>query len=880
MPSTSDSVARCTAVDSLGDSDQTIRGNLTAGLGEEERSLQYILPLQDEINLGSTDLGVRHTVDWSDINQSQSNSSEYSSRSGEFIAIQQDGSTASWASGSEGEDSRSVAGLQSSDVVVIPFSRSRGFFDVLRFNENIAANSLVARFQSTEPNLNDRFTYSLVEGFGDRDNAAFTIQNDQLRIKQSPDYETQNSYSIRVRTTDSAGSFYEEELSLSVNDIDEVAYHGKLDRNFAGDGQIILDIAGRNDVAEHVISNRDGDVTVVGTTTQLTNQFGTDVALARYKTNGSLDDSFGNGGIVVDRNSEKFDFVQILDAIEDVRGGSLVLTYGTNLKSDLKPTILLTRYDSQGERDIDFGSNGQASLLFGTSQFIASTLSLDLMGNILVTGAVESTGVDFRNLGIVRYTSSGILDTSFGDDGKLLTSLSGDYEIGDRILLTDAGFYVTGAGEVIENGFRAARYFYDGSLDTSFGDDGQILLQQRVRASRVDNNGKLIVTYATQGNERNAILTRFDLTGNFDTSFGDGGQVIIPRTERYPVGIYDIVVDRFDQITFVGSTSLNDVVMARYGDDGEIDSSFGTEGITLTDFDGQFGAVTDVALDKNENLLISGRVSTSTGEDFVVARYSVLNPASDAQGPSANALFWNQLSGDVSLVDFSARRQASQTSLQRDLTDQNWQIKMLGDLNGDGQEDAVLRHISGQVLAWYLESDRPKITEERLIGRLLPQDWEIVGISDFNGDDQADLLLRNTEADQTLAWFMDIQGNILAETPVGRDFEDSRWQIEATADFTGDGQADLLLRHYGSGQNLLMEMDGTEIISERLIGRIVEDLNWHIVGAKDLNRDGEVDIILQNNLASQTLLWEMKDGQISQERLIQGTANPYSQLVL
>ena len=256
-----------------------------------------------------------------------------------------------------------------------------------------------------------------------------------------------------------------------------------------------------------------------------------------------------------------------------------------------------------------------------------------------------------------------------------------------------------------------------------------------------------------------------------------------------------------------------------------------------------------------------------------------LAPVSDYSPSEFDILLRDQVTGGVSLAGLSDRLSTVESNLQRNLTDPNWRFVSLGDLDDDGQDDAVLRHSSGQVLAWYLDRDRPKIAAERLIGRLLPQDWNIAGIDDFNGDNQADLLLHNAAADQTLAWFMDNQGNILSETLVGRRFEDNRWSIVATADFTGDGQADWLLRHYRSGQNLLMEMDGTEIVSERLIGRIVEDLNWHIVGAKDLNRDGEVDIILQNNLASQTLLWEMKDGHIAQERLIKGVADSNTQLV-
>ena len=669
--------------------------------------------------------------------------------------------------------------------------------------------------------------------------------------------------------------------------VGKVSSGGSLDSTFANGGWVTLDIAGKNDQGGHIISNRDGDITVIGSTTQLDDLGGQDFAIAHYQSDGSLDQSFGNDGVVVERNTNEFSFRYIVDTIEDPNGGFFLISYETGHQSASTPRSALTRYDSQGQRDTSFGANGQIPLLFdATARLDASTIALDSTGNLLLAGSVRYPGETSSNLGIVRYTNEGLLDKSFGDSGKILTALNGHYEIGDRILLTETGFYVTGAGELEQDGFHAARYFNDGRLDTNFGDGGQVLLEQHVQKSHVDQNGRLLAAYTTQrDNDSDLVLTRFDLSGDLDSSFGNVGLVTtpIPGLHSYVTG--GITVDSHGSITAAGTIthayphSNSDIFLARYSHNGQLDSRFGVEGLTITDFNGKPDSVQDITLDQNGNLLLSGSTQTSTGQDFVVARYTTSGFIRDESAASTNALLWNQTSGDVSLADFSDSLQASQTSLQRDLTDQDWQIKTLGDLNGNGQEDALLRHASGQVLAWYLDSDRSEVTAEKLIGRLLPEEWDIVGVGDLNGDDQTDLLLRHGTADQTLAWFMDNQGNILSETLVGRSFEDSRWSIEATADFTGDGQADLLLRHYDSGQNLLMEMDGTEIVSERLIGRVVEDLDWQIVGAKDLNGDGEMDIIWQNSVASQTLLWQMQNGQIAQERLIQGIADSNTQLV-
>jgi hypothetical protein len=88
-------------------------------------------------------------------------------------------------------------------------------------NENVAANSIVGTLSTIDPDAGNTFTYSLVSGTGSTDNASFSIVGNQLRINVSPDYETKNSYSIRVRTTDQGGASYEEVLSIAVNNINE-----------------------------------------------------------------------------------------------------------------------------------------------------------------------------------------------------------------------------------------------------------------------------------------------------------------------------------------------------------------------------------------------------------------------------------------------------------------------------------------------------------------------------------------------------------------------------------------------------------------------------------------------------------------------------------
>ena len=85
-------------------------------------------------------------------------------------------------------------------------------FSTSTFNENIEGGSAIATLSTTDPDVGDTHSYSLITGDGDTNNGAFTIDGDHLKIVDSPDFETKSSYSIRVQTKDSGGLTFEKHL--------------------------------------------------------------------------------------------------------------------------------------------------------------------------------------------------------------------------------------------------------------------------------------------------------------------------------------------------------------------------------------------------------------------------------------------------------------------------------------------------------------------------------------------------------------------------------------------------------------------------------------------------------------------------------------------
>ncbi|MBE9058959.1 FG-GAP-like repeat-containing protein, partial [Sphaerospermopsis sp. LEGE 08334] len=89
------------------------------------------------------------------------------------------------------------------------------------FAENQIIGTVIGNFTTTDPDTGNTFTYSLVSGTGDTDNSSFTIAGNELKTNAAFNYETKNSYSIRVRTTDQGGLSFEKELTIGVSNVNE-----------------------------------------------------------------------------------------------------------------------------------------------------------------------------------------------------------------------------------------------------------------------------------------------------------------------------------------------------------------------------------------------------------------------------------------------------------------------------------------------------------------------------------------------------------------------------------------------------------------------------------------------------------------------------------
>jgi uncharacterized delta-60 repeat protein len=215
---------------------------------------------------------------------------------------------------------------------------------------------------------------------------------------------------------------------------------GSLDTTFNATGRQTVDFVGTFDVATSVVLQPDGRILVAGYS--VTGGF--NFSLARLNADGSLDTTFGTGGIVTtDVNPMAFDYCQRIIVL---RSGKILATGTSN--SD----FVLVRYTAKGELDPTFGTGGIVTTDIDGTAATAYDLAELSDGKILAAG---STAADFS---MVCYNANGSLDTTFGVGGKVVTDMSGNTDQCHGLaVLTNGKILLAGTTDSSSN-FGVARY--------------------------------------------------------------------------------------------------------------------------------------------------------------------------------------------------------------------------------------------------------------------------------------------------------------------------------------------------------------------------------------------------------------------------------------
>jgi uncharacterized delta-60 repeat protein len=269
----------------------------------------------------------------------------------------------------------------------------------------------------------------------------------------------------------------------------------------------------------------------------------------------------------------------------------------------------IARYNTDGSLDTSFGSAGIAN--YGGN---AGALQSD--GKILLASGSGSGG-----FGLERLNSDGSLDTSFGNQGVVTTSFLASTAATQIVVQSDGKIVLAGGGGVksgnLYGAFELARYNANGSLDTSFGQQGKVTtyfgrLQVSADALLLQANGELIVAGDTDiSAPQEWLMARYNTNGKLDTTFGNKGIVITPSGSGgiLSAAVADAVLypnvgtPDDGKIAIVGNNAslLPGSILARFNTNGSLDTTFGSQGAVALGI-----GAWRVTVDSSERFVVAG----------------------------------------------------------------------------------------------------------------------------------------------------------------------------------------------------------------------------------------------------------------------------------
>lgn len=236
---------------------------------------------------------------------------------------------------------------------------------------------------------------------------------------------------------------------------------GSIDSTFANGGHVTTRVG--TGAAINVIKiQADNKIVVAGCAIQGVPQ----CVVARYNTNGSLDETFGNGGIVltqIDLQSSALDLA--LQADNKI----IIAGYALNGSNE---HFALVRYNTDGSLDTTFGIEGIVSTEIGISSH-ANAVALQADGKIVAAGYTNNTFLN--DFALARYDINGVLDPSFNGTGIVITE--SDYDSTANALVIQSDGKIVAGGHnfgAIYTTFALSRYLPSGNLDVSFGTNGTV----------------------------------------------------------------------------------------------------------------------------------------------------------------------------------------------------------------------------------------------------------------------------------------------------------------------------------------------------------------------------------------------------------------------
>jgi uncharacterized delta-60 repeat protein len=674
---------------------------------------------------------------------------------------------------------------------------------------------------------------------------------------------------------------------------------GDLDPAFGAGGVVMTDFNTSTDLAYAVALQPDGKLVVAGTT-YVDNDFSNeDFAIARYNVDGSLDSSFGTDGKVT---TDFPGLAAVISAVVVQPDGKIVVAGGAYPLFTFAGDFKVARYNPDGSLDTSFGIGGIVTTIFPGNGSYAFALALQSDGKIIAAGTDfvdfhpgDMSDTDFA---LARYNPDGSLDATFGNGGTITTDFLGaEDDVFSVLIQPDGKIVAVGAANSPFDyyDFAAARYLSNGNLDTTFGTGGKVRTDfgnndlDIANAAALQPDGKIVAAGTTVfdfGVQQQFALARFNSGGTLDTTFGTGGLVLIDFGS-FAQSANAVLIQPDGKIITVGypNTESNDsdFLLARCNPNGSLDPSFGVGGKVRTSFGELNAGATGAVLQPDHKIVAVGWNATQkeSGVEFALTRY--LGTPAGTPTPTATPTVTPTPSPTATptpppsptptpsptstptptptptstptppptptpTATASPTPTPTPTASPTPTPTPTPPIASPYDFNHDAKPDFVLyRGSTRQTAIWYMHNN---VYAGGAFGPILPAGWSLIDVADFNRDGNNDYALFNSSTRQTAIWYL--SGNMLIGGAWGPTLP-SGWALVATGDFNRDSKPDFVLYKPSTGQTGVWYLNNNVYIAGAYGPTL--PAGWRLVGVADFNGNGKTDYALFNPSTRRTAIY-------------------------
>ena len=406
--------------------------------------------------------------------------------------------------------------------------------------------------------------------------------------------------------------------------------NGTLDTTFLGKGVATIDFSSGLDEIYDLMLLSNGRILCAGVATQAGEA---KMALAQLMPSGIRDSSFGNFGLFIIDLASGPEYITAITPFDD---NHFIAVGGSN-KNGSNLDFAVAKFNYSGKLDSTFGINGSRIMPIGSSSDLATKVMVLPNHDIIVAGNTQAPASYFFDIALLALNFRGDLLTSFGTNGKVVTSLPTTNESVRAMVSLDSQYFFIAAksftGFSNKDDFLLLRYKINGQLDTSFGTVGKIQtdfygMDDEPTCAVLSSDGKLFLAGTAQHpiEHGNFALVCYDTRGQLIQSFGQLGKTSVDigfaSDDAYASALLQDGSLILSGRSYWGSGNNSLNALSKLMPNGQIDSTFGINGRAFIGFPSLNCYPLGLAVESGTNKIVqAGQAGVGLTRDFMIARF-------------------------------------------------------------------------------------------------------------------------------------------------------------------------------------------------------------------------------------------------------------------